>query len=439
MAYITLGTATQLQIKVPTIGSTDWADEMRTATFIKIAEHLHTGNADGSQLGTASITADAITGAKIRLDNDEYLRARNAANTTDINVIKADATDALVLGAAFKNNTYITFQDQAATGTVDVIKVDGGDEIAFGADIAGIVYKHNTYFQADNAAASPANLFKIDINDDFYLDPDVSKLNLKNATYITARNNADNADVNVLRVNTSDKIELGLEIATVVKLSNNLGFQNRNAADNAYVDTIKLNASDQVALGADLANAALINNVALQHRNAADNAYIETIKVNASDFIEVGAQIGTVLKLSNNLGFQNRNAADSAYIDTIKLNGSDLIELGANVVAANVATLGTSLIDTLSSAVTLADNQSATTAGIVTLSTDESCAVHYRIVRNGVTQNGVVRFNDADTIPSETFHGTDVGVTFTVSSGALFYATTSTGNTGSMTYVVVKE
>lgn len=253
MAYITLGTASQLTIKVPTIGSTDWGDTMRTDTFLKIAEHDHTGSGSGTALSTGSIAADAITGTKIRLDNNEYIRARNAANSGDIDTIK---------------------------------------------------------------------------------------------------------------IGTNDKLSISPEISTVVKLS---------------------------------------NNISLQHRNGANSSYINTLLVNGLDQIEFGTNI-----------------------------------LSANLLTANITTTNTSLVTPLTSAITLADNQTAITAGVVTLAPTEACSVHYRIVRNSVIQSGVLKFNYGDTIPSESFHGTDVGVTFTVSTGTLNYATTSTGFTGSMTYIVIK-
>jgi len=326
MAFITLGTASQLVIKVPTIGSTDWGDTMRTDTFLKIAEHNHSGSGTGSQLGAGSLTDDAVNGSNIRLDNNEFLKARNFADTTN----------------------------------VDIVKIDVNDYCHIDTRVSKLSMKHNTFFTAeDSTGILDIDLFKLDTNNDLAIDPQISKLLLKNT----------------------------------------IPLQSRNAADSGNVSILSVNASDKIALGADLANLAIINNTYLQSRNAADNGYIDLAKVNASD----------------------------------------LIELGANVVAANVATLGTSLIDTLDTAVTLADNQAAVTAGIVTLGTDESCAVHYRIVRNGVTQSGVLRFTDAETVPSESYTGTDVGVTFTVNAGDLEYATTSTGSTGSMTYVVVKE
>lgn len=42
---------------------------------------------------TAKILADSVTEAKIRLANAGYLRARNAANSADVNVIRVNASD----------------------------------------------------------------------------------------------------------------------------------------------------------------------------------------------------------------------------------------------------------------------------------------------------------------------------------------------------------
>jgi hypothetical protein len=361
MAFIVLGQSTQLQIKVPTIGSTDWADTLRTQTFLKIAEHQHTGAGDGSQLGTGSILADAITGAKIRLDNDEYLKARNAADSANINILKVDTNDDLYIDPDvsklnIKSGTYITGRNQADSADINILRLDGGDDLEF--------------------------------------SPDVSKLNLKNNTYLTARNNADSADINVVSVNTSDKIALGADLANLAVI-NDTYITGRNNADSAYIDLLKVNTSDKIATGADFANLALIGNTYLQ----------------------------------------GRNQADSGYIDIIKVTTSDLLQLGAELVDAQ-----TNLIKAGATAITLNDNQAAAvTTGITGLSTDESNVIKYRLVRNGVTQNGELRFNDADSVPSEVFHGTDVGVTFSVTSGILYYTSTSTGNNISMTYVQIKE
>jgi hypothetical protein len=49
---------------------------------------------------TVKINANAVTGAKIRLDNDEAFKALNAAEDTDINILKVNTSDVIeVLGA----------------------------------------------------------------------------------------------------------------------------------------------------------------------------------------------------------------------------------------------------------------------------------------------------------------------------------------------------
>lgn len=354
MAFIILGQASQLQIKVPTIGTTDWADTMRTDTFLKIAQHDHSGSGNGSQLGTGSILADAITGAKIRLDNEEFLKARNAADSANVNIIKIDATDSIVLGTGFKNDTYLTFIDNAGTGTVDLIKVDVNDEILLGADVSQLVLKHDTYLQADDSVGTPTNLIKLNTSDNLELGSNLAGAQIINDTFITSVDNAGTGSVNVIKVGTNDKI----------------------------------------SLGADLANLAIINDTYIQGRNQADSAYIDIVKVNASDKLELGAE---------------------------------------------QASLQTNTINAGATAVTLTDNTSvAADAGVITLSTDESCTIRYRLVRNGVTQEGQLQFTDASVLPAESYHGTDVGVTFSISSGALYYTTTSTGFNASLYYTILK-
>lgn len=314
MGFITLGTSTELQIKVPTIGTTDWADTMRTDTFLKIAEHLHTGSGDGAQLGTGSLLADAVTGAKIRLDNDEYLRARNAADSANV------------------------------------------------------------------------NLLKLDSNDDLYLDPDLSKLNMKNNTSFSGRNNADGADISLLKVNTSDKLELEAEIGAVVKVGNNLALQHRNQADAAYIDTIKVNTSDKIELGADLADMNVINNVYTSVRNNADSGYVDVYKVDASDQIQMN-------------------------VHTLDAQGS----------------------------VALSDNQAETTTGIITLASNESAILKYKILRGTDVQSGELEIEQSNASVVDSYNGDDTGVTFTLASDVLSYATTSTGNAATLTYTLIKN
>jgi hypothetical protein len=171
MPYQTLGTSSQLQIVVPTQGTTSWADTMKTSTFLKIAQHDHSGSGNGAQLGTGSIIADAITGAKVRLDNDEYLRARNNADSANLSLLKANTSDKIVFGTDIAdinltNNTYLTARNQADSADIDIVKVDEGDQLDFGTQVSVFNMKTNTYLTGRNLDNSGnINVFKIDAQD----------------------------------------------------------------------------------------------------------------------------------------------------------------------------------------------------------------------------------------------------------------------------------
>lgn len=140
MPYLTLGTSSQLQIQVPTPGTTDWADTLKTQTFLKIAEHDHTGAGKGSQLGTGSILANAINGTKIRLANNEYLRGRNQAGSADINLLKVNASDKGEFGVdiavlALVNNAFLKGRNAADSAYINLLKVNASDKIELGATV----------------------------------------------------------------------------------------------------------------------------------------------------------------------------------------------------------------------------------------------------------------------------------------------------------------
>lgn len=394
MPFITLGTASELQIKVPTVGSTDWGDTLRTDTFLKIAQHDHTGSGNGANIAGGALANDSITGAKIRLDNNEYLKARNQTDTDNINIIKVGTTNHLELGAPFKNNTFITARDQADSADINVWKINAADEIEFGADIEGIVYKHDTYFQADNSGGTPTNLFKLDANNDFTIDPDISKLIMKN----------------------------------------NVAIQSDNAGGTP-VDMIKLDASDELVINPDVNKLVMKHDTYIQADNSGGTP-TNLIKLDTSNELVIDPDVNKLV-MKNNTWIQSDNSGGTPS-SLIKLNASDKIELGANVVSASIETLSSGDITMLNTAA-LADAQATTSAGIVSLGTDEACTIHYNIKRGGSTQVGTLQFTDVDTLPAETYTGVDVGVTFTVSSGVLQYATTSTGSAATMTYTVIKE
>lgn len=84
-----------LTLTIPSQGAKGWATTFKNSFATKISEHDHTGSGKGLQISTNAIASNAVTDAKIRLTNNSYLRARNAANSADLDVLKVDASNVL--------------------------------------------------------------------------------------------------------------------------------------------------------------------------------------------------------------------------------------------------------------------------------------------------------------------------------------------------------
>jgi hypothetical protein len=54
---------------------------------------------DTNWVEAASLSPNSISGAEIRLLNDEYLRARNAANNADVNILKVNSSDRILFAS----------------------------------------------------------------------------------------------------------------------------------------------------------------------------------------------------------------------------------------------------------------------------------------------------------------------------------------------------
>jgi hypothetical protein len=82
-----------LNFSWPTKGDTNW-DTTADSALTTVSAHGHTGSGDGSQISTAGIAANSVTGAKILLANDEALRARQASSTI-VDILKLNASNLL--------------------------------------------------------------------------------------------------------------------------------------------------------------------------------------------------------------------------------------------------------------------------------------------------------------------------------------------------------
>lgn len=172
---------------------------------------------------------------------------------------------------------------------------------------------------------------------------------LDNAVWLLARNAANSANVNLLRLNATNTIELGqaaASLSVLASLTNNVALLGRNAAGSGDVTVLKVNASDIIELGADGTRLSplspITNNVALGFRNAANSATVAALLLNASDYFELGAagtRITISSPLTNNTPLYGRNAANSANVALVNLNASNQVDLGAAGTQANL--LGT--------------------------------------------------------------------------------------------------
>jgi hypothetical protein len=77
---------------------------------------------------------------------------------------------------------------------------------------------------------------------------DDRKVRLRNNFPLRSRDFAGTGEINLLKINASDKIELEVLIDKL-RMSNNIALKARNFADSADIDLIKLDASDNVIVG----------------------------------------------------------------------------------------------------------------------------------------------------------------------------------------------
>lgn len=110
-----------LTIKVPTRSTKNWDSTLFTELFEKISEHSHQGGGSGSLIETDAIQANAVDDSKIRLRNAQWLRSRNAADTGDINLIRANSSDAVEVPVTIAATAGTIYTNEPGSGPVIAI------------------------------------------------------------------------------------------------------------------------------------------------------------------------------------------------------------------------------------------------------------------------------------------------------------------------------
>ena len=206
-------------------------------------------------------------------------------------------------------------------------------------------------------------------------------------------------------------------------------------------------------LALDLTTSIVTNDTWLLARNAANSANLKILKMGSDNLsISIGdtatpsattTRVGNLI-MKNNTFITAVNAANSAAINLAKVNASNKVEVGdsssANVSRVYGSSLITSgLIELNSSTTTIAltDAQAATDTGMTTaLSGTDAVIVDYKIVRNSLCQRGTLYIDYQSGSLSDEFIGTNNGVTFSLGSGLIKAALTSTGQNATLTYTL---
>ena len=323
-------------------------------------------NVTTAKLAAGVLSADADGRAKVATDffNAATVAAKFATDSLDATAC-ADIIEDNAIPSGKVNWSYggvgdiVTIVPDASADTgseAGVARIDHTHAIATAApsgshvpDCSDAEGSSNSFTRADHVhaltcAAPSAGIAAADAEGNatsFARSNHVHKATIINDTFVVGRNNADDGDVNVWKVNASDQIELGADL--------NAGVQ--NVITTGYV-----------SIGATVADSGGIripNNTYLAlARNAANGANVSMWKVNASDQIEAGAtvtlgsnnlittgyvSIGTnpaaagTVRLPNATYLVARNAANNADINMVEVDASDHVLFGVSVGATTFA------------------------------------------------------------------------------------------------------
>lgn len=116
-------------------------------------------------VSTVKLAANSVSEAKIRLSNNAYLRARNAANSADVDVVKVDGSDKIVFGSlpqaagtpsAANDLVNKSYADSLGAGTITSVNGDAGPTVVLDSDdiSEGATNLYHTAARAKAAAVS---------------------------------------------------------------------------------------------------------------------------------------------------------------------------------------------------------------------------------------------------------------------------------------------
>jgi hypothetical protein len=207
-------------------GST--GDVVLTSTYVDVTGDTMTGQLVVPSIATGG--SNYADSGNIRMPNNQSLTSRNAANTGNVPLVRLNASDvvsigdaahmtnagqSLSLGASYAsggvvklaNNAAINARNAADSGDVNLIRLRNDDVVVIG-DGTHVCY-------VGQALAVGAGTYATS-----------GMIRMQNNQVISWRNAGNTADVNGLKVNTTDSVELGAPTGTVVIPGTSISFPN---------------------------------------------------------------------------------------------------------------------------------------------------------------------------------------------------------------------
>jgi hypothetical protein len=149
----------------PSAGERNWEATFR-AFARALSDHNHDGNGRGTKIAGSAIDANGVGASQIRLENNQFLRGRNATNTADVNIVRVTSSNQLELGAALKTSSPVEVSDSlsfsGAANYINATTFDAADNSTLSifphGGTAGAPSRGASIFLGGNESAFPGRL-----------------------------------------------------------------------------------------------------------------------------------------------------------------------------------------------------------------------------------------------------------------------------------------
>lgn len=271
--------ASGLTLVIPSPAAKNWQTSIQADCFQKISEHDHTGSGKGVKIAAAAIVDDALIDTKIRLQSGGWLRSRNAANSADLNLIRADASDNTEISAASSKET------QFLTGGALTWTILSGGNIVPSANLTRDIGSLTLRIQ------------------DIY----VGAVALKNEGGIVGRNAAGSANLTMMIIDSSDQKFYGDTVSAMILSGNDMYFRT-NSVNRWLIDSdghLKVLADATYNIGEDANRPSYIyaSNLDVDNAIVSNEVYVTSLVqsgvINATTYMET---IGLELRSTSEPG-----------------------------------------------------------------------------------------------------------------------------------------